>query len=59
MKLRTETTTTTTNGDHLRGSNDASAYQVDQNLQPNQEIKLQTGNDARDSAHDAARDQNK
>jgi len=54
MKLRTETTTTTTtsNGDHLRGSKDASAYQVDQNLQPKQEIKLETGNDARESARD-------
>ena len=36
---------------------EASAYQVDQNLQPNEQMRLRTGEAAQQSAEEAARDQ--
>lgn len=39
--------------------NEASAYQVDQNLQPDEQLKLRTGEAAVDSARDAARREQK
>jgi lipid-binding SYLF domain-containing protein len=40
-------------------SGEASAYQVDQNLQPHEQIKLRTGEAALESAREAANDQQK
>lgn len=47
------------NGAHRSGPDEASAYQVDQNLQPNEQIRLRTGDAALESARQATGDEQK